>query len=147
MKFSFLVFFLYLFIYDILDSLPFSLTPSSPLFFPSSPLFFHPLRSFPPNVHAVNQGDGATVSTIPVLTKCRFTATQSIEMVVVIRDSSNVIRANLTSDAEANRILQVEYEAEGNQPGGTCNLTQADNSLEYYRVRKLSGCLKRLLDL
>ena len=84
----------------------------------------------------MNPTDGATVSTLPVLTKCRFTAEQSIEMVVVIRDSNNVIRANLTSDADANKILQVEYEADGDQPGGICNLTRADNSLGYYRVKK-----------
>ena len=54
-------------------------------------------------------------------------------MVVVIRDGHNVIRANLADDDH--EILQVEHEADGNQTAGTCNITQSENSLQYFKVR------------
>ena len=81
----------------------------------------------------MNSDDGFTVSTLPVLTKCRFNADKKVEMVVVIRDGNNVIQANLTDDGH--NILGVDHEA---QPGGKCSITQSKNQLEYFKVRTKS---------
>ena len=74
------------------------------------------------------------MSTLPVLTTCRFNEENRVEMVVAIRDSNHVIRADLTDDHH--NILQVDYDAQGIKDG-TCNITQTNNQLDYFMVCRL----------
>ena len=80
----------------------------------------------------MNPSVGTTISTLPVITKCHITATDEIQMIVVIRDRDNLIQADF---AKGNEVLEILYdESPGNEQ--TCNITKADNGLEYFKVCK-----------
>ena len=78
----------------------------------------------------MNTNDGATISTLPVLTKCRFNEMHQIEMVVVIRDVRGVFKTDFD---DANDVLTVKYGVPGAKLN-SCFITQMDNALEYFRV-------------
>ena len=96
-------------------------------------MYTHPISYPSPfRTSPVNPSTGTTISTLPVVTKCHIKPDDTIHMIVVIRDRDQLIQ---TDFAAGNDVLQVIHRKDGTDKN--CAVTQADNSLTYFKVSSL----------
>ena len=99
------------------------------------------VNNFLLNIHIL--GVAATISTLPVVTKCQFIK-DKIEMTVVILDKQGIISEDFTS---GNDILDIFFDVDQsgnynytavNESYGRCGIDKDNYGLEYFKVRDCS---------